>query len=131
MSKEVASRIRSKVNIRVLTKDYSLEELKGIIGQMDLFIGTRMHSNILALSMRVPTIAISCQRKTEGIMSMLRLTEYVLDIATITFDDMVSMIERVWNNQQAIAGFLKQRAEKAEELALCNAKLVKDVICRD
>lgn len=128
ISNEIVSRIGNDSNFKVLTKDYYPEELKGIIGQMDLFIGTRMHSNIFALSMSVPTVAISYEKKTDGIMDMLGVGEYVVDISTISFDDMVSKISAAWDNRGNISALTKQKAEEVEKRALYNAELVRDLL---
>ena len=125
VSSEIASRIGEKQNIRVLTKDYSPEELKGIIGQMDLFIGSRMHSNIFALSMGVPTIAISYRRKTDGIMRMLGMSEYVINIPSLSFDNMVSLIRLAWANRSKIKQQLETKIPEVKNLALHNAEIVK------
>ena len=39
-----------------------------------------MHANIAATSMCVPTLAIAYSHKFYGIMKMLQLDEYVMDI---------------------------------------------------
>lgn len=128
VSSEIVSKIKHKANIRVLTKDYSPEELKGTIGQMDLFIGTRMHSNIFALSNGIPTIAISYQKKTDGIMNMLGMSQYVLDMANLTFDDMVRLIQVAWNSRESISSSLKSKIREVQKQALYNAALVKDML---
>lgn len=50
---------------------------------MSYFIGTRMHSNIFALSSGIKTLAISYEPKTEGIMKDLGLSEYVIKIENV------------------------------------------------
>jgi colanic acid/amylovoran biosynthesis protein len=111
----------------VLTEDYMVEELKGMIGQMDLFIGTRMHSNIFAASMNVPTIAISYESKTEGIMEMLDLEEYVIDINTIKIDESILMINKCWKNRSKIKENLRVKMGKIKKQALFTAELVKNL----
>ncbi len=128
VSHEIASRIGQKRNVSVLTKDYSPQELKGAIGQMDLFIGTRMHSNIFSLSMGVPTIAISYQKKTDGIMKMLGMADYVLDIADLRFDGITSVIDKAWANRSEIKQQLKKKLPEVESLAWYNAELVKELL---
>lgn len=63
----------------VITGNFSPMQLKGLIGKMTYFVGTRMHSNIFALSSEVKTLAISYEPKTKGIMDSLGLSEYVVD----------------------------------------------------
>jgi len=128
VSNEIASRVENKANIRLLTKDYTPGELKGIIGQMDLFIGTRMHSNIFALSMVVPAIAISYKKKTDGIMNMLGMTEYVLDMANLRLNDIIHLIQLAQHNRQSIRSSLRSRIREAQRQALYNALLVTDML---
>jgi len=130
VSNEIASRIENDSNVKVLAKDYSPEQFKGMIGQMGLFIGTRMHSNIFALSMGVPTVAISYQVKTKGMMSMLGEGDYVLDMANLTFDDMVSAIGKAWDNHSKIKQQLTRKIPEIENLALYNAELVKSFLAQ-
>ncbi len=54
--------------------------LKAAYGLMDFFVGTRLHSNIFALSEGVPVVAIEYQYKTRGIMRMLGLERWVISI---------------------------------------------------
>lgn len=46
-------------------------EIKGVISQMDVFIGARMHSTIAAFSTYVPVIPFSYSRKFEGLFESL------------------------------------------------------------
>lgn len=70
--------------------------LKSIYGLMDIFIGTRMHSNIFALSEGVPVIAIGYQHKTMGIMEMLELEKWTLDINHFEIEQLLSLFHSLW-----------------------------------
>ncbi len=128
VAKEVFELINHKARFKLLSENYSPEELKGIIGQTSLFIGTRMHSNIFATSMYVPTVAIGYRHKTEGIMAMLGLEEYVCEIATLKFEELATKIDRAWRNRREISQGLAGRIKRVQEQALLNAKLVGDII---
>lgn len=69
--------------VLVIEEPLAPDLLKAVYGRMDLFIGTRMHSNIFALSEGVPVIAIGYQHKTKGIARMLGLEEWVIDIQQV------------------------------------------------
>ena len=58
-------------------------EIKGLCGQMTYFVGTRMHSNIFALSMGVPVLAIGYLPKTSGLMEQLGLGEWTVPIDSL------------------------------------------------
>lgn len=126
----VSHLIKSKLNdsikerVIVLTDDYRVEELKGMIGQMDLFIGTRMHSNIFATSMNVPTLAISYEQKTDGIMGMLGLEKYVIDINTITTQELISKIDKIWAERADVKKKLEKNIRVMQDKNVDNVRLV-------
>jgi len=119
---------RNKNRIKIIKGDYSPEELKGIIGRCDLFIGARMHSNIASTSMHVPTIALAWSHKYHGIMGMLEQEKYVCDIGTTTFNELVSKINDVWSNRAEIRKKLTSKTRELEESALYSGRLVKRLI---
>jgi colanic acid/amylovoran biosynthesis protein len=97
----VSQRIRAQLpgNVKdraiVISDDLHPSELKHVIGQMDYFVGTRMHSNIFALSSGVKTVAISYEPKTEGIMAMLGLHEYVVQAKEVTVERLELLLSKL------------------------------------
>ncbi|MFJ6412491.1 polysaccharide pyruvyl transferase family protein [Terribacillus saccharophilus] len=98
ITKEILNKL-PKSNAELLDYDLNPRVLKYFYSQMDMFIGTRMHSNIFALSSKIPTVAINYEHKTTGIMTMLGLEDYVLDINEITPSDLESTIKLCWENR--------------------------------
>jgi len=76
--------------------------LKAVYGQMDLFIGTRMHSNIFALGMGVPVIAIGYQHKTRGIARMLGWEQWALDIQEVDAETLIAKLTALWEQRKAL-----------------------------
>lgn len=128
VAQEVFKGVTHKESFKILVKDYAPEELKGMIGQMDLFIGTRMHSNIFSTSMCVPTVAIGYRHKTEGIMKTLGLEEYVCNINNLKFKDVSKKIKEAWINKEKIKENLKTEIKNMRHQALYNAELVKNLL---
>ena len=60
--------------------DWTPSEIKNVIGKLDYFVGTRMHSNIFSTSMFIPTLAIAYEKKTDGIMKTVKQEKYVENI---------------------------------------------------
>ena len=73
--------------------------LKAAYGQMDLLLGTRLHSNIFALTEGVPVAAIGYQYKTRGVMRMLDMEDWVLDIERVDRDSLVSLLHEAWEDR--------------------------------
>jgi colanic acid/amylovoran biosynthesis protein len=104
--REVMRRLHAQVHARdrvvLVENDLSPLQVKALCGAMDFFVGTRMHSNIFALSMGVPTIAIGYLPKSTGIMRQLGLGRWVIsweDIALqplqAAFEDLVQSADEV------------------------------------
>ena len=128
VAEKVYQLARNKNRIKIIRGDYSPEELKGIIGRCDLFIGARMHSDIASASMHVPTIALAWSHKYHGIMRMLGQEKYVCDIGTTTFNELVSKINDAWSNKDEIRNKLASKTTELEESALYSGRLVKRLV---
>ncbi|MGE7683273.1 polysaccharide pyruvyl transferase family protein [Peribacillus simplex] len=106
ISREILSGINSKFS-QLIDYDFNPRELKYLYSKLDMFIGTRMHSNIFSLSSHVPTVAINYEHKTRGIMELLELGEYVLEINHITSYDLISKVDKCWANNNLLRSQLK------------------------
>lgn len=127
----IARKLLKKVNVKrqnsVVEGDYTVEELRGLIGKCDLFIGAYMHANISALSMCVPTIAISYSHKTQGIMDSVGLSEFVLDVNELTATNLINKIEKMYNNIHEYREYLKRRIPIIREAVLKLGKLTPEL----
>jgi colanic acid/amylovoran biosynthesis protein len=61
-------------------------------GEMDIFVGSRMHSAIFSLDAKVPTIALAYQPKTLGTFKILDLASYVLDIKKFEYNELEKLL---------------------------------------
>jgi colanic acid/amylovoran biosynthesis protein len=102
-----ARRIKAKLpdisdSIVLLEEQLPPELLKTLYGQMDVFIGTRMHSNIFALTEGVPVIAIGYLHKTRGIAAMLKLEKWVVDIQKINSKTLMEKLAVLWQERDTL-----------------------------
>jgi polysaccharide pyruvyl transferase WcaK-like protein len=126
---DICKLIKNKDKIISIKEEYTPEELKGIIGQCDLFIGARMHATIASTSMLVPTVAIAYSDKTHGIIGkMLGYEAYVLDVRDLSYDRLISKIDDAWENREEIKKDLEMKMKVVKERASFNGKLVRDLL---
>lgn len=129
INKDVLSKIKNKNKIYSLDRrEYSTEELKGIIGRCELFIGTYMHSNIASLSMSVPTIGLSYSHKFKGIFEMLEQEKYVCNLKDLTYADLISKVDDAWNKRERIKKELEKRMVEVKKQTLFAGELIKKVL---
>ena len=88
--------------------------LKAIYGEMDIFMGTRLHSNIFSLSQNVPVLAIAYQPKTHGIMSMLGLNKWVVNIEDVDSEKLSHLLEDLWNSRVELRRLIANELVKIE-----------------
>lgn len=115
-------------NFIILEDDITPSEIKTLIWNFDYFIGTRMHSNIFATSLCVPTIAIAYEKKTNGIMHTVGLDDYVLEMSNVTVDNLISMTEKQKNNRDSIVSLLSNNIKKIRKEILIKLKNIMEKI---
>ncbi len=100
----------------------------GIYGRMKIFIGSRMHSNIFALSAGTPCIAIAYEHKTNGIMKMCGLEEWIIPIENIDSRILINKIEELLDNEGIIRERIKNTIQKIKEKSILNALLIRKML---
>ncbi len=83
--------------------------LKTLYSYMDIFIASRLHSGIFALSATVPTLFIGYLTKTRGVLEAFEMNEWVIDIAELDEDRLFEKIEELWLKRAEIKEHLAQR----------------------
>ncbi len=124
---EIAEKVKNREMVKVLLGNYSPYEIMHIIKKMDLFIGTRMHSNIFSLMMLVPTIAISYEHKTDGIMRMLKLDEWIIPINALSFKNLKEKVDEAWWRRKEIKKELYKMRRIMMRKANLNIRLIKQI----
>ncbi|PKP58825.1 hypothetical protein CVT91_07860 [Candidatus Atribacteria bacterium HGW-Atribacteria-1] len=126
---EILAKIKNKDKVYWIHKrEYAVEELKGIIGRCDLFIGAYMHANIGALSMCVPTIGLSYSHKFQGIFEMLGQEKYVLNLKNLNYEELILKVEDAWTNREKIRKELEARMPEVKKQVMFAGELVKKVL---
>lgn len=118
----VGEELRGRVFI--LTKNYTPEETKAMIGTMDIFVATRTHSAIFAMTMNVPLVAISYEYKTNGILRMMGLEDRVLDINTLDKETLIASIHKLIEERESIGQTIRERLPIVQALASRNGQLL-------
>ena len=93
--------------VTVVDSPLAPDLLSAAFGQMDLFVGTRMHSNIFALSHLVPVIAVGYLHKHRGIAELVGIPEWVCDIRQLDADRLTTRLEALWEQREALEAHLQ------------------------
>jgi len=87
--------------------EYDHGEIKYIIGTCDLFVGSRMHSCIAALSQCIPAVGIAYSEKFYGVFESIGLADCVVDARTCAKDELLKNIGLVFERRELIRKHLQ------------------------
>ena len=130
MLRALKSAMRHQGNVSLLGGDYRPEEMKGVIGRCTAFMGVRMHANIAALGMNVPTLAIGYSRKSAGIMTAAGQRRWVQDIHDTNCEALSAALGSLWSNRNAVRDDLISRQADIQEHAEKNFTLAEGLLAQ-
>lgn len=100
-------------SVLYIDNDFCPRELKVLYSQMDLVIGTRLHSTIFSLGALTPSINIAYHgTKSEGIMGRLGLEAYMVHIEEINSRTLIELYKKTTENKDTIINQLNTNLPK-------------------
>jgi len=130
VSKEIIDLMRFKENVFLLKGDYSPKDLKAFLGQMDLVVGMRMHSMVLASMMDVPVVGIALSPKFSSFFKLIGQSEYLIPLEDLNYGTLVQKISTALSRVEEIKKELRSRKKALQELALSNVGYVQEMLKR-
>jgi colanic acid/amylovoran biosynthesis protein len=116
--------IQNKGSFYLIKEDYGPQEIKGIIGMLDLLISHRMHPTIFALSMGIPSILLAFNEKAYGLMRRFELSDYVVPTNNISEREILSKIDAIFYDYTKIKKTIIEKISPVENLAKRNFELL-------
>lgn len=129
LANDIFKRCKHKENIKLITNEYSAEELKGIIGKLDLFIGERLHSFINAICMDVPSIVMSNKNDQRlEIIRELSQEDLIFYLDDMDEEKLLAKIESVLSKKSQIKRELNSQIKIAQKKSFTNGVLLKRLL---
>ena len=110
---------------------YTTSEMKFVIGSCDLFIGSRMHSCIAALSLNIPAVALSYSDKFRGVMETIEMGELVTDPRTMELPEILRIINTAIMRRDFLSSQLRTTIPLVKEQIYSALELIDTIITRD
>ncbi|HEX2956874.1 MAG TPA: polysaccharide pyruvyl transferase family protein, partial [Chitinispirillaceae bacterium] len=100
-------------HLHLIDKEFNQHEIKYHIGQMDIFIGSRMHACIAALSQCVPVAGIAYSPKFLGVFKSIGMEELVIDVTKPgTIETVTESLANILEKRDEIRFRLKKEIEQ-------------------
>jgi colanic acid/amylovoran biosynthesis protein len=87
--------------VRLVTGEYDCHQIKGVIGQCDFFVGSRMHACIAALSQCIPCVGVAYSRKFSGVFAVVGMEDWIVDARNSTEGAAVAQIISLYRRRSA------------------------------
>ena len=124
----IYEKVENKGSVKVINEDLAPDMLAGLYHSARIAIGTRLHSVILATASGTPSIAIAYLYKTYGVMPMLNLKNYVIDIDNIQYNDLTKLInELIAHETEYRENILVNVKNQREEIEKIIEKIIKEL----
>lgn len=132
VAQTVVSAVRPELReaINVNTEFHTPRALRELLARFDAYIGTRMHSIILASLSYVPAVGIAYERKTVELFRELGLSDYVLSIEEPVAEKYIEVVDKLLDSRMEVRHVLKQRVLLLMERAHESAALLKELFDR-
>jgi len=126
---KVIDYIKNKDKVNLITnKKYSNQEIMGLLGKMELFVGMRLHSLILASAMHTPILGLIYQDKVRNYLKELNLEEQRLEFSDFNAENLLNVIKRSWYEREKIKKHLSIRIEELKKKAKETPRMVIDLL---
>jgi colanic acid/amylovoran biosynthesis protein len=116
-ARRVAAKFVHTGRVHIIDQPLAPAVLKSCYALMGLLVGTRMHSNIFALTEGTPILAIGYRTKTWGIMEMLGIEQWLVDIAEVSPETLPQRLWEAWEAQEEMRHHLANVMPKLREQA--------------
>jgi len=127
IAKIIYNKIKIKDRVKIITKEYSAEELKGIISRLDLLITSRVHASISALSAGIPACVIThpSDRRAYGLLKVLAQDKWIFDVRNISTEHLFNHLKELILKSNEIRNNLQKSIFYAKRRAILNGILIK------
>ena len=106
----------------------SFSSFSKALQKCDIFIGQKLHSTIIALMNRVPSIMVEYRPKCLDFMSSVGLEEYVVKTSDFTLKDFLKLYEKVQKNHGKIKSETETRILEYKHIQFEHAKKLSAIL---
>lgn len=132
VTKDIQKKMQFKQQTKIIDENLVPERLLEVTGALDIVIGTRLHSLILATNSETPIIAVSYHTKVQDFMSFVDASDRCLQMQDLQDDEgaLSNVVGRLSSNWQQSIAETKQIATQIHQEAMHGQELMKKAVTR-
>jgi polysaccharide pyruvyl transferase WcaK-like protein len=95
--------IHRRDRVRVVgNRDYTYEELAGLLSKVSIHAGLRTHTLIFCAAVGTPMISINAYPKSEGFLRTVGMGDWCIDFADLTVENLATLMKRLWDEREGL-----------------------------
>ena len=132
VTKDIQKKMQYSQSTKIIDENLVPERLLEVTGELDIVIGTRLHSLILATNSETPIVAVSYHTKVQDFMSFVGASDRCLQMQDLKDDDgaLSHVVGRMGDNWQQSIAETKQIATHIHKEAMHGQELMKKAVTR-
>lgn len=124
ITREAIERCQSKRHIKMVSnRVYSYRELAGILSRLELMVGMRTHSLILASSVGTPVAGIIAYPKTRAYLRSIG-QERFLEFDSFSADNLERLVRSAWEERETLRLKVREAVEEQKRRVRESAELL-------
>ena len=131
MDFEISEELKETINPNIAMLDnykYDHHQLMGMIGCMDLLLGTRMHACVLAAAMSVPVVSINYAPKVKDFMYLIGLRDYTNEVNNLSELSLRNSLASAWIDRKALKREIEKKLPRLKKKASYPAIILKKLL---
>ena len=124
ISMSIVEKMKNKNRTKII-KTNSVREFKFLLDQMDMVVSSKMHPAVLAATGYVPTMCIAYDHKQTAFFQRLNMDDCTLNIRSVTYESLLSKMEKTWNQKEALHASLKLQIPQWQKNV---RQVIKDIV---
>lgn len=127
-AQQVIGKMKLGHSARIFMAELTPLELISIYQRASMHIGTRMHSNILAMMAGVPCVGIAYEFKTKDLFEMMGFSDSMVDINNFGVDMLSKIFMNAWKQRDSLRRKIKKSVEIQYKKTQENISLIKNYV---
>ncbi len=128
LSKNLYEEIKDKEKVLLIDEELNSQALRYLIGKCKLYVASRFHSMVSALTMKVPTVVIGWSHKYREVLDMFGVKRFALASTDLELAKIQQLFEKLEANQEEVRNLLNDNFPKIRKLSEKHVQWISEVI---
>lgn len=129
ITQECIGHIQKKDRVRVVgNKDYTYQELAGLLSRVAVHAGLRTHTLIFCAAVGTPMISINAYPKSSGFLKTVGMGDWSIDFADLSVENLYGLMQRAWHERDRLRSAMEPIVELEKKKARDSVRLVTQLL---